>query len=113
MLKKGVTSAIGAGRCLHTSAIAEQLPAVATAPAKGLFSGLFGGSSARTTTPLSDALPGVVLPEHIAPPKDAAKTEMTTLSNGVKIASENTPVSSHADCIEQTPIYTSVSHAPE
>lgn len=89
MLRKG---ALSAGRCLHTSAIAEQLPAVATAPKKGLFSNIFGSSSNRVTTPLSDPLPGVVIPEPIAPPRDAPKTELTTLSNGVKVASENTPV---------------------
>ena len=93
MLRKGVHSALSAGRCLHTTAIAEQaLPAVVTAPKKGLFSNIFGGSSNRVTTPLSDPLPGVVIPEHIEPPKDAPKTELTTLSNGVKVATENTPV---------------------
>jgi processing peptidase subunit alpha len=91
MLRKGTQRILSAG--LHTSAIAEQLPAVAVAPKKGLFSNLFGGSSNRVTTPLSDPLPGVVIPEHIAPPKDAPKTEMTTLSNGLKVASENTSVS--------------------
>jgi hypothetical protein len=90
MLRKGTQRILSAG--LHTSAIAEQLPAVAVAPKKGLFSNLFGGASNRVTTPLSDPLPGVVIPEHIAPPKDAPKTEMTTLSNGLKVASENTSV---------------------
>ena len=94
MLRKGVQSALSAGRGIATSAIAEQsLPAVATAPKKGLLDGLFGGSTNRVTTPLSDALPGVVIPEHIPPPKDAPSTDMTTLSNGVKVVSENTPVS--------------------
>ena len=61
------------------------------APAsKGFLSGLFGGSS-RVDVPLTDPLPGVVLPEH-AEITDMPKTEMTTLSNGLKIASENTPV---------------------
>ena len=90
MLRKGTQRILSAG--LHTSAIAEQLPAVAVAPKKGLFSNLFGGGSSRVSTPLSDPLPGVAIPEHIAPPKDAPKTEMTTLSNGLKVASENTPV---------------------
>lgn len=94
MLKKGAQRLIGAGRCLTTSSSAQQaLPAVATAPkSKGLFAGLFGGTD-RVKVPLTDALPGVELPAHIAPPGEAPKTEMTTLSNGIKVASENTPVS--------------------
>ena len=94
MLRKRLAhSALSASRCLHTSTIAEALPAVAVAPKKGLFANIFGGSSTRITTPLSDPLPGVALPEHIAPPAEAPKTQLTTLSNGLKVASENTPVS--------------------
>lgn len=97
MLKKGAQSLVGAGRCaLSTSTSLQQaVPAVAAAPkSKGLLASLFGGSD-RITTPLTDALPGVVLPEHVPAPKDAPKTEMTTLSNGFRVASENTPVSLH------------------
>lgn len=72
----------------------QAVPAVATAPkSKGFLASLFG-SSDRIKVPLTDPLPGVVLPEHVAPAKDAPKTEMTTLSNGLKVASENTPVGS-------------------
>jgi len=100
MLKKGAQTLVGAGRCLTTSAsLQHALPAVAAAPkSKGLFASLFGGSD-RIKTPLTDALPGVVLPEHVPASTDAPKTEMTTLSNGFKVATENTPVSykiSHA-----------------
>lgn len=100
MLRKGVQSVVSVGRGLHASAAEQALPAVAAAPkSKGLFASLFGGTS-RVTTPLSDPLPGVVLPEHAAPPKDAPKTEMTTLSNGFKIASENTSVSNRKESMD-------------
>ena len=95
VLRRGAQDALSvAGRALSTSSIAQQLPAVATAPeSKGLLSSLFGsGASNRVTTPLTDPLPGVVLPEPIAPPVDAPKTELTTLANGLKVASENTVV---------------------
>ena len=96
MLRRGAQDALSVtGRALSTSAIAQQLPAVAAAPAsKGLFAGLLGGSSARVTTPLTDPLPGLTLPEQATPPTDAPQTELTTLANGFKVASENTVVSS-------------------
>jgi processing peptidase subunit alpha len=56
----------------------------------GFFGQLFGKSS-RVQVPLTDPLPGVDV-SHQDVPAEAPRTEMSTLSNGVKVASENTPV---------------------
>lgn len=66
--------------------------AAAIKPASGgIFSWLTGESSS-TLPPLETQLPGVnlppALPDHVQP----SKTQITTLSNGVKIASETSPV---------------------
>ena len=80
-------------RCLSTSAsLQHALPAVAPdAKTGGFLSSLFGGGS-RVETPMTDPLPGVHLPAHTAAPAQPPTTDFTTLSNGVKIASENIPV---------------------
>lgn len=79
-----------ATRCLSTSAAAAAAPAVATAvKSKGLLAGLFGGDS-RVKVPLTEPLPGVELPEAVVPAQPTS--QMTTLPNGLRIASENTPV---------------------
>lgn len=93
MLRKGQATLLGAlsTRALSTSAASLAAPAVATAvKSKGFLAQLFGSDN-RVTVPLTDALPGVQLPEHVAP-AGAPSTETTTLGNGVRIASENTPV---------------------
>ena len=55
-----------------------------------LFSGLFGdSSSSRVTTPLSEPLEGVEI--RYEPQTQAVTTSTTTMSNGLKIATENTP----------------------
>ena len=80
-----------AARAFSTSAAAHQAaPAVAT-QGKGFLASLFGGGK-RVDVPLTDALPGVVIPEAVAPPKDAPVTQLTKLSNGFTVATENTPV---------------------
>ena len=56
----------------------------------GFLSNLLG-SSTRLDVPLTDPLPGMVIPNHVPPPSSQPKTEMTTLANGFKVASENTP----------------------
>lgn len=94
MRKSAVQSALALGqRCVSTSATVQQaVPAVASSTqSKGWLSGLFGGSD-RVTVPLTDPLPGIELPEHAAAPTTAPKTELTTLANGFKVATENTPV---------------------
>ena len=80
-----------AARAFSTSAAVHQaVPAVAT-QGKGFLASLFG-SGKRVDVPLTDALPGVVIPEAVAPPKDAPVTQLTKLSNGFTVATENTPV---------------------
>jgi hypothetical protein len=97
MLNKSAKAALLAGRGLSASAAAQAAPALATAPkSKGFLSGLFG-SDDRLAVSMSDPWPGLVLPEHAPPPKEAPKTQMTTLANGFKVASENTLVSA-ASC---------------
>ena len=84
-----------AARAFSTSALAQAAPALASAPAKSsrsLLSGLFGGSARRVDVPLTDALPGVALPEVAAPPAQAPATQLTKLSNGFTVATEETPV---------------------
>lgn len=88
--KNGALLAVG--RYLSTRpSLQHASPAVATGGSKGFLSSLFGGGD-RVMVPLTDPLPGVVLPEYATPPAKAPKTDMTTLSNGFKVASENTLV---------------------
>ena len=55
-----------------------------------LFSGFFGDSSpSRVTTPLSEPLEGVEV--RYEPQTQAVTTSTTTMSNGLKVATENTP----------------------
>ena len=49
------------------------------------------GMHKRVDVPLNQALPGVVLMPKTEQPTSVAETKVTTLSNGVRIASENTP----------------------
>ncbi len=77
----------------HTTCAAYQSKSMVSTTQKsdgGFFGSLFGGSSSRVDVPLTDPLPGVHV-AHNEPVEAVPKTEMTTLSNGVKIASENTP----------------------
>eukprot|EP00238_Polyblepharides_amylifera_P003707 CAMPEP_0196581206 /NCGR_PEP_ID=MMETSP1081-20130531/32934_1 /TAXON_ID=36882 /ORGANISM="Pyramimonas amylifera, Strain CCMP720" /LENGTH=499 /DNA_ID=CAMNT_0041901343 /DNA_START=52 /DNA_END=1551 /DNA_ORIENTATION=+ len=57
---------------------------------KGLFAAIFG-SSPVPLPPLSLPLSGILIPDEPVYPAAYPPTEVTTLSNGVKIASENTP----------------------
>ena len=76
----------------RSASLQHALPAVAPdAKTGGFLSSLFGGGS-RVETPMTDPLPGVHLPAHTAAPAQPPTTDFTTLSNGVKIASENIPV---------------------
>lgn len=80
-------------RAFTTSSIVfSAAPAVASAvKPKGLLAQLFGGGN-RVQVPLTDPLPGVEIVETVALPTSPPKTETTTLANGCRIASENTPV---------------------
>lgn len=50
------------------------------------------GGSPRLTTPLNDPLPGVMSVPPFRAPTEPPPTEVTVLSNGVRIISEATPV---------------------
>lgn len=61
--------------------------AVATKPSGGLFSWITGDTSSSVTPldfPLNDVKLSPPLPDYVEP----AKTRITTLANGVKVASE-------------------------
>ena len=56
----------------------------------GLLASLFGGTVPRIAVPLTQALPGVPTVASVPVPAAPVKTEITTMSNGVKIATEAT-----------------------
>lgn len=110
-----------AARAFSTSGALQQaaLPAVATRPSKGLLASLFGGSK-RLDVPLTDPLPGVEIPQPVAPPKDAPATQLTKLSNGFAVATQDTPGATatlgiYVDCgsVYESPANTGVSHLLE
>ena len=81
---------------ISTSAVGQSSgsPAVAQSSSGGGFlSSLFGGGHARLQVPLTDPLPGVENPYLQNAPKEVPPTELSTLSNGIKVASEDTLVS--------------------
>ena len=59
-----------------------------------MMSAIFGGSSGPAMPPMDQPVAGLSIPEPPAAPAAAPVTNITTLSNGAKIASEDTPVSS-------------------
>ena len=72
--------------------VASALPAVVEGTdKKGIWASIFG-TTPKAMPPMTDPLPGVALPEEPVYPANAPVTEVTTLPNGVKISSENTPV---------------------
>jgi hypothetical protein len=82
-------------RCFVTATtqMAAAPAVIETKPQSGGFlSSLFGSS--RSTVPMTEPFPGVVLPEPQAIGSARPSTEQTTLPNGIRIASEATPVSS-------------------
>lgn len=83
---------LGRAAFSNSAGVQAAAPALAPSSGKGFLSGLFGGSS-RVTVPLTEPLPGVELPTPASAPSSAPQTKQTTLANGVKIASEDTPVS--------------------
>lgn len=80
-----------AARAFSTSA-AVQAAAPAVAASKRSFLASLFGSGSRVDVPLTDALPGVVVPDAIPAPEAAPTTQLTKLSNGFTVATENTPV---------------------
>lgn len=83
-------SGLVATRAFSTSTAAQ---AAVPAVAKRSFLAQLFGSGSRVDVPLTDALPGVEIPQPVAPSKEAPTTQLTKLSNGATIATENTPVS--------------------
>lgn len=83
-------------RQFHSSSStqASAVPALSDvqSSASGFFSKLFGGQPQRSLVPMTEALPDVHPTFMDSPPSDAPKTEMTTLSNGFKVATEATVV---------------------
>ncbi|OQU78332.1 hypothetical protein SORBI_3009G204601 [Sorghum bicolor] len=85
----------------------------------GLFSWLLGGKSSQLP-PLDVPLPGIAIPSPLPDFVEPSKTKVTTLPNGVKIASEtsSSPAASvglYIDCgsIYETPASSGVSHLLE
>lgn len=78
-----------------TSTEASAVPALSDvqSSASGFFSKLFGGQPQRSLVPMTEALPDVHSTFMDSPPSTAPKTEMSTLSNGFKVATEATVVS--------------------
>lgn len=74
-------------RMAAAPAVAENKPE----SSGGLLSWLFGSS--RPLVPMTEPYPGVALPSESAIATTRPPTEQTTLSNGIRVASEATPVS--------------------
>ncbi|KAK3005206.1 hypothetical protein RJ639_015878, partial [Escallonia herrerae] len=93
--------------------------AVATQSSGGLLSWLTGERS-RQSSPLDFPLEGVTLPPALPDYVEAGKTQITTLPNGAKIASESSPspaasIGLYVDCgsIYETPASFGVTHLLE
>lgn len=94
---KGLRPLANSVRSLHTSSSpAAALPALSDvqASAGGFFSKMFGGRPSRSLVPLTEALPNIESAFLDSPPSEAPKTELTTLGNGFKVATEATIVRS-------------------
>ena len=91
MLRAGAQKGLQAQPQLRTYAVPALSDVGNTASATVGWLGKLLGSSSRIDTPLTDPLPGVEVPPPSLPSK-APTTETTTLPNGVRIASEATPV---------------------
>ncbi|KAJ6813728.1 putative mitochondrial-processing peptidase subunit alpha [Iris pallida] len=92
---------------------------VAKRPSGGFFSWLTGGRSSQMS-PLSIPLPGVTIPPPLPDYVEPSKTKITTLPNGVKIASEASPnpvasIGLYVDSgsVYETPTSSGVSHLLE
>lgn len=77
----------------HARATRYASTSVAKRSSGGFFSWLTGEQSSQLP-PLDFPLPGVMLPPPLPDHVEPGKTKITTLPNGVKIASETSPVCS-------------------
>lgn len=112
-LKGGVLGNLGATRFATSSAIAAKVSS------GGLFSWLTGERSS-SLPPLDTPISSFVLPDTLPDYIEPSKTKITTLSNGLKIASETSsnPAASiglYLDCgsIYETPLTSGASHLLE
>ncbi|PSC71302.1 mitochondrial-processing peptidase subunit alpha-like [Micractinium conductrix] len=113
-------AAAAAARAFSTSAAVQAAaPAVASASQRGFLSKLWGSGS-RVDVPLTDALPGVVVPDAVSPSAEAPSTRLTKLKNGMTIATENTPGATatlgiyvDSGSVHESPANTGVSHLLE
>ncbi|GAV62161.1 Peptidase_M16 domain-containing protein/Peptidase_M16_C domain-containing protein, partial [Cephalotus follicularis] len=97
--------------------------AVAPEVSSSSFGGLFGwltGGRTKTSPPLDFPLPGVALPPTLPDYVEPSKTKITTLPNGVQIASEKSPspvasIGLYVDCgsIYESPISCGATHLLE
>ncbi|PON62486.1 Coenzyme PQQ biosynthesis protein [Parasponia andersonii] len=113
---KGRSCHMGLARFASSSAVATNQ---SSSPSGGLFGWLFGGSS-RILPPLDFPLPGVNLPPSLPDHVQQDSTKLTTLPNGVKIASQisATPAASiglyvDSGSIYETPVSFGASHLLE
>lgn len=84
-------------RQITTSSFLRQaVPAVVQSPPSGgLLSRLLGDTPSNVLPPLYEPLVGVRHPEPLSDASKASETKLTTLQNGLRIASEDTPVFLH------------------
>lgn len=78
-------------RRVHTAPASAALPALAEAARPSMLGSLFGGSSAPSLPPMTEALAGVVHPPY-SPPATAPSTQQKKLANGALLAAEETSV---------------------
>eukprot|EP00240_Pyramimonas_obovata_P001800 CAMPEP_0118933898 /NCGR_PEP_ID=MMETSP1169-20130426/12906_1 /TAXON_ID=36882 /ORGANISM="Pyramimonas obovata, Strain CCMP722" /LENGTH=503 /DNA_ID=CAMNT_0006876727 /DNA_START=78 /DNA_END=1589 /DNA_ORIENTATION=- len=95
------------------------VPAI-TRKTKNMLAGMFDFSAPAKIPPMTEPMDGVALPTEYTAPKAAPATEITTLANGVRVASENTPGSSvtvgvyiDAGSVNEDPTNQGVSHLLE
>mgnify|MGYP000005149439 CR=1 FL=1 len=72
--------------------LAVPATAVSSSSKGGFLSWLIGESPATKAPPLYETFPGLKLPPALPDTLVVAPTEITTLDNGLKVASENIPV---------------------
>ncbi|KAH7547208.1 mitochondrial-processing peptidase subunit alpha [Ziziphus jujuba] len=110
---RGRVSNLGATRYATSSAVASR-------PSSAGFFNWLTGERSSSLPPLEIPLAGVVLPPPLPDHVEPSKTKITTLPNGVKIASETSPnpaasVGIYLDCgsIYETPVSCGASHLLE
>lgn len=63
---------------------------IAPRQGSGLLSVLGFSEGSIGSTPMTDPFPGTIEPYRTPPPKEPAKTQLTSLANGFRVASEDT-----------------------